>query len=654
MKARRRSLSFAAFLFMAGLSTAAFGQTTAFTYQGHLKQNGSPANGNFNMTFKLFDAPAPGGTQQGSTLTFDGAGGNPAPVSVASGLFTVQLDFGVGPYTANQNRWLEIAVGGTTLTPRQALTPTPFALNTRGVNVASSGNVGIGTSAPAQKLSVVGTVQSTSGGFMFPDGTTQTTASVVGPGFWTSSGANIFNNNTGNVGIGRTNPSFKLDTNSTNGLGARIGMEAAGGGALVVACNPGDNRVWLEGYNSTDDGHATEMLVTGFAGGSLPQLTLKAANTTAQGLLTLDAGGDAAIFTGTGNSELNRYLAILNTAQFQSASGLKAGGILCSDNFFYANPGKNDLIVKGVVGIGTPTPGSSLTIQTVDSIFSSGVGWTHTDGTRDLSSICNSSGGWLGTRSNHALNFYTNNSAPRMTVTASGLVGVNTTAPPHQFTVATGAGQFGVVHTDGIREVGTYVSASGGWLGTRSSHSLHFFTGNSNPLMTLATTGNLGIGTTGPAQKLDVNGTARVKILEVVGADVAEKFPCSEAKPDPGSVMEIDPDQAGKLRLSRDAYNGRVAGVVSGAGDLSVGAVLGHLPGNEDAPPIALSGRVWVKCDAATAAINPGDMLTTSTTPGHAMKAADRDKSYGAVIGKAMTNLAKGKSGLVLVLVNLQ
>jgi hypothetical protein len=59
-------------------------------------------------------------------------------------------------------------------------------------------------------------------------------------------------------------------------------------------------------------------------------------------------------------------------------------------------------------------------------------------------------------------------------------------------------------------------------------------------------------------------------------------------------------------------------------------------------------------CDAGSAAINPGDMLTTSATPGHAMKAVDRAKSYGAVIGKAMTGLALGKSGLVLVLVNLQ
>ena len=144
------------------------------------------------------------------------------------------------------------------------------------------------------------------------------------------------------------------------------------------------------------------------------------------------------------------------------------------------------------------------------------------------------------------------------------------------------------------------------------------------------------------------------KVLTVTGADLAEKFPSSDAKVDPGTVMEIDPEHPGRLRVAREAYSSRVAGVVSGAGDIPVGAVLGNLPGHEDAPPIALSGRVWVRCDASKASIAPGDLLTSSDTPGHAMKAADRERSYGAVIGKSMTGLAQGERGLVLVLVNLQ
>jgi hypothetical protein len=149
-----------------------------------------------------------------------------------------------------------------------------------------------------------------------------------------------------------------------------------------------------------------------------------------------------------------------------------------------------------------------------------------------------------------------------------------------------------------------------------------------------------------------VVGTASVGVLQITGADVAEKFPVSE-RVKPGMVVAIDPDRPGKLCLARGAYNRCVAGVVSGANDLPVGAVLGNLPGQEDSPPIALTGRVWCWCDASYAAIEPGDRLTTSSTPGHAMKVTDDNEASGAVIGKAMTRLAQGK-GLVLVLVQPQ
>lgn len=105
--------------------------------------------------------------------------------------------------------------------------------------------------------------------------------------------------------------------------------------------------------------------------------------------------------------------------------------------------------------------------------------------------------------------------------------------------------------------------------------------------------------------------------------------------------------------MARGAYNRCVAGIVSGANGLSVGAVLGNVPGSEDAPPVALSGRVWCLCDAASGPIGPGDLLTTAGTPGHAMKVTDYDRAQGAILGKAMTALDKGR-GLVLVLVTLQ
>lgn len=79
-----------------------------------------------------------------------------------------------------------------------------------------------------------------------------------------------------------------------------------------------------------------------------------------QGALLIDTGGNPGIYGGTGNQELNRYLQLGNSPDFQSAMGLKAGGVLVSDQYSWANPGKNDLIVRGSVGIGVKAPETRL------------------------------------------------------------------------------------------------------------------------------------------------------------------------------------------------------------------------------------------------------------------------------------------------------
>jgi hypothetical protein len=152
---------------------------------------------------------------------------------------------------------------------------------------------------------------------------------------------------------------------------------------------------------------------------------------------------------------------------------------------------------------------------------------------------------------------------------------------------------------------------------------------------------------------LAMNGTAHVRVLQVHGADLAEKFPFTGEKPQPGMVVMIDADNPGTLEIAHGEYNTHVAGIVSGANGLPAGTILGNLPNSEDHPAIALSGRVWVYADASNGPIKAGDKLTTSATPGHAMKATDRDRSDGSVIGKAMTELPEGR-GMVLVLVNLK
>jgi hypothetical protein len=156
----------------------------------------------------------------------------------------------------------------------------------------------------------------------------------------------------------------------------------------------------------------------------------------------------------------------------------------------------------------------------------------------------------------------------------------------------------------------------------------------------------------GPA--ILVSGLAQVKTLQILGADLAESFPTREKTIEPGTVLMLDDGTDGQLRVCREAYSRRVAGVVSGAHGLDAGVVLkGKSFDNPEHAAVALSGRVWVKCDATDAPIHAGDLLTTSATPGHAMQATDHDRAYGAILGKAMTSLEKG-TGLVLVLVSLQ
>lgn len=77
------------------------------------------------------------------------------------------------------------------------------------------------------------------------------------------------------------------------------------------------------------------------------------------GTLTLDNAATPSIATGTGASELGRYLRVINTTALATPAGLKAGGIAIADDFNYAAPAKNDLVVKGRVGVGTVVPTAS-------------------------------------------------------------------------------------------------------------------------------------------------------------------------------------------------------------------------------------------------------------------------------------------------------
>jgi hypothetical protein len=168
-----------------------------------------------------------------------------------------------------------------------------------------------------------------------------------------------------------------------------------------------------------------------------------------------------------------------------------------------------------------------------------------------------------------------------------------------------------------------------------------------------------GDGTTGITLQADASGEGKVttQVLQITGgSDLSEQFeiaaPDGELKP--GTIVCIDPENPGHLIASSKAYDHTVAGIVSGAGGVKPGMLMGQAGTAADGKhPVALSGRVYCLVDASHGAVHPGDLITTSNTPGHGMKAQNHHQAQGAIIGKAMSSLEKGE-GLILVLVSLQ
>jgi hypothetical protein len=138
----------------------------------------------------------------------------------------------------------------------------------------------------------------------------------------------------------------------------------------------------------------------------------------------------------------------------------------------------------------------------------------------------------------------------------------------------------------------------------------------------------------------------------LANADCAEDFDVLASEMvEPGTVMVLGGE--GAVSPSQQAYDKKVAGVVSGAGTFKPGIVLDKQPTRENRKPIALMGKVFCKVDANYGAIEVGDQLTTSDRPGHAMRVSDPLKGIGATIGKALRPLQEGQ-GLIPILIALQ
>jgi len=479
--------------------------------------------------------------------------------------------------------------------------------NMNGLNVSQDstlaimgGKVGIGTATPTTRLEVADTIYSSVGGFKFPDGTVQETA-ATGDG-----GASEINDLTDGKTGG--NSVFLGAGAGTNDDGSNNSNTAVGRSALTLTTIGSYNTAFgssalvfnTEGYSNTAYGY--EALYSNTTGDGNVGLGLGANRNNQAGsnntIIGYNAGRGSAAHSKSGNVFLGYTAGRWETGNNKlyidnssTATPLIGGDFSANEVNLNGNVNMNgEVYIRDRLGIGITSPGAGMHL----------VGNGYPNSFMFLEA---SSGGDAGFRLYEGI-----------------------TDKWHIFNNAT---------LDGLQiynDVGLNV----------------FFADQ--------TTGYVGIGTTNPSSKLSVAGTVECDVLEIKGgSDIAEPFDINQTKGiKAGMVLAIDSDNPGKLKISKKAYDRRVAGIISGAGGINPGMIMGQSGSVADGEfPVALTGRVYCWADASNGSINPGDLLTTSDIPGHAMKVIDYTKAQGAVIGKAMSSLDEGQ-GLILVLVSLQ
>ncbi len=229
-----------------GAASSAPAQTavgSALTYQGELRQSGSPVSGTADLRFRLYTAET-SGSQVGSEVAVNNA-------ALTAGRFTSSLDFGAAAFGADA-RWLEIDVRSpagsglfVTLTPRQRITAAPVA------QFALAGNQGpIGPMGPQGPVGATGAQGPI--GLMGPQGLTGLTGpqgpigltGPIGPAGptgaqgppgvpWSLNGASAYYN-AGNVGVGTSAPLYPLHVETTATRAIRARNTAAGGQAYAL------------------------------------------------------------------------------------------------------------------------------------------------------------------------------------------------------------------------------------------------------------------------------------------------------------------------------------------------------------------------------------------------------------------------------------
>ncbi len=630
-----RVLTPLAVLLAAGLSTQASAQVDSrFTYQGELKDAGNPVNGVYDLRFRLYNAQV-GPAQVGPQVTV------PA-VAVVDGLFNAEVNFGAGVFTGAQ-LWVEIdsrpAGGGAyvTLAPRQRLNATPFAAYALAANTAATATTATNATTANNALNL----------------------NSQPPAFYT----NATNLNAGTV------PSARLTGAYSNALTlSNVGNVFFGSGAN------------LTGINATNisSGILSDALLSANIARRNQTNTFTQQNnfdlqtTFNNNIVASDANGGDAINLTANSVAAGNFLATglrlnvdANSIHYGTYSNLGGSGTGTGFGFYSWNetPGGHAFrafMPNSAAGVNY---GISVSNASTQGYGAQIINTATTGTTYGVYAENNSPDGY----GLFALHDATTGTGPAIfgrTDSTSALA----YAIHGQVNATSAGGSSAGVRGENLSTTGLGIGvhgshAGGGWgvYGTTvTGYGVYGrATGAGEGVYGFSTGGYGGYFDTGVAggAALYVVGTASVGVITIRGgADLAEKFEfnCQSTEILPGMVVMIDDEHDGGMELATGAYNKRVAGVISGAKELAAGMILGDFDGGKNPHAVALTGRVWTFVDASEKAVEAGDLLTTSDTPGYAMPVVDESKAHGATIGKAMTKLSKGEKGMVLVLVNLQ
>jgi hypothetical protein len=614
--------------------TTVCAQGTAFTYQGRLNNGTNPATGSYDLRFYLYNDPTAGSVVAGPITN--------TATAVTNGLFTTTIDF--GNVFSPTMLWLHVGVrtngGGafTGLLPRQQLTPTPYAVFAEGANAAGlSGTIPAGDLTGVSGSGLTGLNASQLTGGTVPDAVLASDVALTDAN-QTFTGINTFSTGTGNgrltiAGFGG------IDTSLFTGLGFQY-YAGSGEGAIMSSYNDGFG--YLSFYTKQGNGYpiTKKVIIDNYGGLAIDQQNAN------NGFLNNGTTNGVGLTFGLNSGE-------------GIASDRQAGGNQYGLDFYTDFASRMSILQNGFVGIGrqTQVDGNEL-FGLYGAVTNTWRGMFIETGTGGRPfygySQSGSTGCWTEQNGQDGNKWELYNSGFWLTVMPSGNVGVGTTTPAAKLEVN------GDLAIDNNR----LLLASSG----NTNYGLEYTTGlpgisYDGPFLFGYNGGALGaVGGTVIAVSWDWRGNAWVSnnistgtLTIRGGADLAEPFNITSDKSlvPQGAVVVIDEQNPGHLKLSDSAYDTRVAGVVSGANGVNPGIQMhqqGMLEGGQN---VALTGRVYVQADASNGAIRPGDMLTTSSTPGHAMKVSDHAKAAGAILGKAMTGLSQGQ-GMVLVLVTLQ